>query len=238
VFQWVNHETGTVLPIAEYGAACAERGIPLAVDASQAFGRLSIDVTKLTVDALVLAASKVGGPGGAGALWLARCREPVPLLHGGAQERGRRPGTPAVSALAGFGAAATQIPERLSAMARVQALRDRLERAAQDLGGVVNGAAHGGAQPARVATVANLSFPDWRGEILVAALDIEGLCASAGAACSSGLGAPSPVLRAMYPDQPWRAEAALRLSLGPETSQSEIDQALAILARVLGRART
>ena len=92
-----------------------------------------------------------------------------------------------------------------------------------------------GAHAPRVSTVTNLSFRGWRGEVLVAALDLEGLCASSGAACSSGLGAPSPVLQAMYPQEPWRAESALRLSLGLGTQPSDIDGASAVLARVLSR---
>jgi cysteine desulfurase len=232
VLQWVNHETGSVLPIADYAGLCAARGVPVVVDACQAYGKRPIDVSRLPVDALIVASSKVGGPGGAAALWLARQRQLTPLLHGGAQERGRRPGTPHVAALVGFGAAAAELGERLEARPRLGALRDRLEQAARALGGQVNGAAG-----ERVETVTNLSFPGWRAEVLVAALDIEGLCVSAGAACSSGLGAPSPVLRAMYPAEPWRAEAALRFSLGPETTEAEVEAACTVLARVLGRAR-
>jgi cysteine desulfurase len=214
-----------------YAERAALRGIPVVVDASQALGKLPIDVGSLSVSALVLTSTKIGGPAGAGALWVERCRELSPILHGGAQERGRRPGTPNVSVLAGFGAAASEVPVRLRESARISALRDRLERACVQLGGLVNGAAG-----PRVGSVTNLSFRGWRGDILVAALDVEGLCASSGAACSSGLGAPSPVLTAMYPKEPWRAESALRLSLGSETQEHEIEQAITILRRVLGRA--
>lgn len=231
VIQWVNHETGTILPVTSYAAECAKRGLPLVVDASQAYGKLPLDVAHLGASAVVLTSSKIGGPTGASALWIERCRELSPLLHGGAQERGRRPGTPDVLALVGFGAAATEVPARLSAMPALGSLRDRLEQAAQSLGGSVNGA-----RGPRVPTVTNLSFPGWRGEILVAALDLEGLCASSGAACSSGLGAPSPVLTAMYPEEPWRAEAALRLSLGPSSTAGDVESAIAILTRVLSRA--
>ncbi len=230
VIQWVNHETGTIFPIAEYARVAAERSVPVVVDACQAFGRLPIDVHSLGVSALIVAASKVGGPKGAGALWVERRRELSPLLAGGAQEKGRRPGTPDVVGLAGFGGAAQHIPERLQAMVDVAALRDQLERGAVALGFVVNG----GDGP-RVASVTNLSLRGWRGEHLVAALDIEGVCASSGAACSSGLGAPSPVLLAMYPEEPWRAESALRMSLGPETTEDEVVQALSVLQRVLAR---
>lgn len=230
--QWVNHETGSVLPVVEYAAVCRARGVPLVVDACQALGKLPLDMGQLDVAALVVAAAKIGGPAGVSALWHERCVELLPLLSGGAQERGFRPGTPDVAALAGFGAALEALPERLAATAGIAQLRDRLEQAGRALGGVVNGA-----EGERVATVTNLSFPGWRADVLVAALDIEGLCVSAGAACSSGVGAPSPVLAALYPGEPWRAEAGLRLSLGPETSEAEVDQAIAILQRVVGRTR-
>lgn len=232
--QWVNHETGTILPVAEYASVCRELGVPLVVDASQAFGKLPIDVTSLGASAVVVASAKIGGPSGASALWHERCTELAPVLYGGAQERGFRPGTPDVPSLAGFGAAASQLGQRLASMPQVARLRDRIERAACELGAQVNGLAG-----ERVATVSNLSFSGWRGDVLVAALDVEGLCVSAGAACSSGLGAPSPVLLAMYPDQKWRAESAIRISLGPETSEVDIEQACQRLSKVLGRvART
>ncbi len=231
VIQWVNHETGTVWPVQAYAEVCARHGVPLVIDASQAYGKLPVEVAALGASALVLTSSKIGGPSGAAAVWLDRARDLSPVLHGGAQERGRRPGTPDVLALVGFGAAAREVPARLSAMPRLAGLRDRLERAAEALGGVPNGAS-----APRVSTVTNLSFRGWRGEILVAALDLEGLCASSGAACSSGLGAPSPVLQAMYPQEPWRAESALRLSLGVATQPSEIEGAIAVLTRVLSRA--
>ncbi len=230
VVQWVNHETGTLLPIAEYARIASERSVPLVVDACQAFGRVPIDVHALGVSALIVAASKVGGPKGVGALWIERCRELSPLVVGGAQEKGRRAGTPDVVGFAGFGCAAQQIPQRLQQMTSIAVLRDRLEQGAIALGGVLNGSAG-----PRAASVTNLSFRGWRGEHLVAALDIEGVCASSGAACSSGLGAPSPVLLAMHADEPWRAESALRMSLGPETSEDEVDRALAVLQRVLSR---
>ena len=232
VVQWVNHETGTLFPIADYARVANEHGVPLVVDACQAWGRLPIDVTTLGVSALVVAASKVGGPKGAGALWVERCRELSPIFAGGAQEKGRRAGTPDVVTLTGFGCAAEHIAERVASMPSVALLRDRLEQHAVSLGGVVNGAAG-----ERVASVTNLSFAGWRGDHLVAALDIEGVCASSGAACSSGLGAPSPVLLAMHADEPFRAESALRLSLGPHTTEAEVEHALLVLERVLARAR-
>jgi cysteine desulfurase len=230
VLQWVNHETGAIAPVFAYAEVCRAQGVPLVVDASQALGKLPCDLSELRAAAAVVTASKIGGPTGAAALWLSRGRELVATSYGGAQERGRRAGTPDVAAHVGFAAAAEQLEERLAAQPRIAKLRNRLEATCVAAGAVVNG----GDGP-RVATVTNVSVPGWRGEVLVAALDLEGLCASSGAACSSGLGAPSPVLQALYPDQPWRAESALRLSLGPETSDEEVERAIVILRRVLAR---
>jgi cysteine desulfurase len=109
-------------------------------------------------------------------------------------------------------------------------LRERATAALREMGAVINGAAG-----ENVATAVNASVRGARGEELVAALDLEGVCASSGAACSSGLSEPSPVLLAMHPDEPWRAGAALRLSFGPETTESDVETALAALRRVLAR---
>ena len=229
--QWVNHETGTLFPIEAYAQVCAKRGVPLFVDACAALGKVPLSVRSSGVAALAVSAAKIGGPAGAAALWVERCRDVASVIHGGAQERGRRPGTPHAAVFAGFGEACRALPQRLHAQPQVAALRDRLEQGCVALGARVN------APSPRVATVSNLSVPGWRSDMLVAALDIEGLCASSGAACSSGVAEPSPVLRAMYPDEPERAESALRLSLGPETTAEEVSTALTVLARVFARSR-
>lgn len=229
---WVNHESGTVLPMAEYAARCRAREVPLVVDATQALGKIEVDVGALGASAVAFASSKIGGPPALGALWITREATLAPLVVGGGQERGRRAGTPDPASLAGFGVACLAVDARRVAMAEVARLRDRLEEALVARGALVNGA-----KGPRVATVTNLSVPGWRGTSLVAALDLEGLCASSGAACSSGVDAPSPVVGAMYPEEPWRAGSALRLSLGPSTRDEDVDGALAILTRVLDRKR-
>lgn len=230
--QWVNHETGSLLPIADYAALCRARSVPLIVDASQALGKVPVDLRALGADAVAFAASKLGGPHGAGALYVARSVSLAPLLAGGGQERGRRPGTPDVRAAVGFGAAAAVLADRLAAMPRLAELRDRLEAALLARGAVVNGHDAGSE---RVATATHVAFDGLRGEVLVAALDVEGVCVSSGAACSSGLAAPSPSVLAMYPSEPWRAAGALRFSLGPENTDADIDAALLALDRVLAR---
>jgi cysteine desulfurase len=135
-----------------------------------------------------------------------------------------------VAAHAGFAAACAGLDERLSSASRIGALRDQLERGLVALGAAVNGA-----ETERVATVTNVSFAGWRKATLVAALDLEGIAVSAGAACSSGLDGPSPAILSLHPDEPWRAERCVRFSLGPETTERDIELTLAALDRVLAR---
>jgi len=227
--QWVNHETGTVLPVARWADACRAAGVALFVDASQALGKVPVDVSALGATAVAFAAAKLGGPPGAGALWIARDTELTPRALGGAQERGRRAGSPDAAALAGFGRAASLVDDRLAAMRDVAARRDRLEAAASRWGEI------NAADAPRVATVTNVSVRGWRGPNLVAALDVEGVEASHGAACSSGVDAPSAVVAAMYPASEDRARSALRLSLGPSTTDAEIDVAVERFERVVRR---
>jgi cysteine desulfurase len=228
--QWVNHELGTLLPIEAYAEVCQSARVPLFVDATQALGKLPISVRNIRPDMLALASHKVGGPAGAGALWVKRGLEVAPLVRGGGQERGRRAGTPDVRSLAGFGLASELIPERLAAMPRLAELRDRLEAALLGLG-----ARRNAPKGARVATASNLFWPGRRSDVLVSALDIEGLAVSAGAACSSGKSEPSPVLRAVHPEELARSEASTRLSLGFETGETDIDFAIRCYAAVSSR---
>jgi cysteine desulfurase len=228
--QWVNHELGTLLPIDAYARVCQRAQVPLFVDATQAFGKIPISIRDLPVDLLALASHKVGGPAGAGALWVKRGLELAPLVRGGGQERGRRAGTPDARSLAGFGIASELIHERLAAMPRIAALRDRLESALLELG-----ARRNAPEGARVATATNLFWPGRRSDVMVSALDIEGLAVSAGAACSSGKSEPSPVLRAVHPEELARSEASTRLSLGLETAAIDVDFAVRCCAAVSAR---
>jgi cysteine desulfurase len=230
--QWVNHETGAVLPIEVYAEVCRAAGVPLFVDATQAAGKLAIDVEALGADLVAIASHKLGGPAGAGALWVRRGLALRSLIAGGGQERGRRAGSPDVVSIVGFGAACEALPARIDAQPRLAALRDRVEAELRRLQAVINGA--GGE---RVGTVTNASFKGWSGAELCAALDIEGVCVASGAACSSGLSEPSPVLLAMYPGaEGWRAGAAIRISFGPETIENTIEIAMDSLRHVVSRA--
>jgi cysteine desulfurase len=228
--QWVNHELGTVLPIAAYAEVCRARQVPCFVDATQALGKLPISLRALDVDLLALASHKIGGPAGAGALWVRRGLPLAALVRGGGQERGRRAGTPDVRALAGFGFASELLAERVAAMPRVAALRDRLET-----GLLALGAQRNAPEGPRVATASNVFWPGRRSDVMVGALDLEGVAVSAGAACSSGKSEPSPVLLAVHPEEPARAEASTRFSFGPETLETDVDYAVICCAKVVAR---
>lgn len=227
--QSVNHETGTLLPAERWCTLAADVGAPSFVDATQALGKVGIDFETSAASAIALASHKIGGPAGAGALVVRRGVVIDPQIVGGQQERGLRAGTPDVAALVGFGLACELVAERLAAHARIEALRGRIEAALVARGAVVNGLAP------RVATVVDASIAGWRSSTLVAALDLEGLEVASGAACSSGVDRPSPVVLAMFPEAPWRASSAIRISLGVETSDEDVAHAIAILDHVLSR---
>ncbi len=230
VCQWVNHEVGTLFPIDAYAQVCKAHRALLFVDASQALGKVPIDVHASGADAIAFAAYKLGGPSGSGALW---CHRDVALQShacGGAQERGRRAGTHDVLAHVGFGAACQEIDLRLADQERLRELQYQLE---EDL--LAMGARLNGADLPRVASVVNASFPAWPSERLVTALDIEGVCVSSGAACSSGVSEASPVISALYPEDSWRATHCVRWSFGSETTADDLSQALQILKGILER---
>ena len=179
---WANNETGTIQPVEAAAALCRQHGALLHVDAVQAAGRIPV---RLVGDSMVLSSHKLGGPKGAGALLLGPGIDVAPLIPGGGQERGRRGGTPALPAIAGF-AAAAQAP-----LPDTAALRDTLEASALACGAVALGGAH------RLPNTSCLALPGVRADTQVIALDLAGVQVSAGAACSSGKVAASHVLAAM-----------------------------------------
>lgn len=197
-----NNETGVLHPIPAVARLCHRFGAHLHVDAVQAAGRLALDWTALGADSLALSAHKLGGPTGAGALLLApdAADRLVPLITGGGQERGRRGGTPALAAIAGFAAAASTPPADLAP------LRDAAEMAARAAGAIVCGA---GAE--RLPNTTCLALPGVAAETQVIALDLAGIAVSAGAACSSGKVTRSHVLAAMGLGE--LAGQAIRVSL-------------------------
>jgi cysteine desulfurase len=220
-----NHETGVIQPLAEIAELTHAAGARLHVDAVQAAGKLRIE-SLLGADTLTLAAHKIRGPKGIGALVHRPERAPSPLLLGGSQERGRRPGTVDPVAAAGFWVAAEWARDSLSKRAELTALRDRLESQLVATGALVNGE-----MAARLGHVSNLSFPERAGDELVAALDLLGVAVSSGSACSAGTTEPSKIITAMLGLE--RARGAVRISLGDATTGRDIDFALDAFARVL-----
>ncbi len=180
-----NNETGTLQPIAAAAALCRQHGALLHVDAVQAAGRIDTGLTALGAQSMALSSHKLGGPKGAGALLLMPGQEVAPLIRGGGQERGRRGGTPALPAIAGFAAAAAAARMDLAAM------RDAAEAHALGRGAIVLGGS------SRLPNTSCLALPGVRADIQVIALDLAGVAVSAGAACSSGKVARSHVLDAM-----------------------------------------
>ena len=223
-----NNETGVIQPVAEAARLCRRHGALLHVDAVQAPGRIALDMAALGADSLALSGHKVGGPKGAGALLLAPYRDVAALIAGGGQERGRRGGTPALPAIAGFAAAAIA-----AAPGGMAALRDRAEAAAVGAGAVVLGA---GAP--RLPNTTCLALPGVPAEVQVIALDLAGVQVSAGAACSSGKVAQSHVLAAMGAGA--LAGEAIRVSLPWNVSAPDVDAFIgaytAMAARMLRQA--
>jgi cysteine desulfurase len=226
--QAVNHETGVVQPVEAVRAVAAAHGALLHCDAVQAVGRL-LPSSWAGADIVTVAAHKIRGPKGAGAVMTRPGIELAPVILGGAQEKGVRPGTQDPVTLAGFAAAARRARTGHARYAALQALRDRLERTllALDAAPQQNGTAP------RAPHVSNLSFGGWHGPELCAALDLEGVCVSSGSACSAGTAEPSPVITAML--GAGRARSAVRISLGEDSSPSDIDAATLAFKRVLGR---
>lgn len=221
-----NNETGTLQPVARAAALCRSAGALLHVDAVQAAGRIAVDLRALGAHSLALSAHKLGGPKGVGALLLApECAALRPLIAGGGQERGRRGGTPALPAIAGFGAAVGVNNSDAPDFAK---LRDAIERAAIAAGAVVLAA---GAP--RLANTTCLALPGIRADAQVIALDLDGFAVSAGAACSSGKVAESHVLAAMGLGA--LAGQAIRVSLPWNVTPAEVAAFLPAYARMAER---
>ena len=228
-----NNETGVVLPVRELASAARGKGALFFCDAVQAVGKVEVDAAALGADLLALSGQKLGGPRGAGALLVRPGVALAPVL-GGHQERGRRGGTENLPGLAGLGAAVEAASARRAAESlRIAALRDRLEAGLLDR---VPGARVNGAGAPRLPTTSSITFPGVDGEALLMALDLEGICASAGSACTSGSARPSHVLQAMGL-APGEARATLRLSLGWCSTGDDVDRALEVIPPLVRRVR-
>lgn len=221
----VNHETGVIQPVREVAMIARAAGATLHVDAVQALGRLPVELVA-GADTMSVAAHKLRGPKGIGALVSRPGKLPSPVLLGGSQERGARPGTVDAVAAAGFGLAARLAATGAERYARLGALRDGLERS---LGALpVNGAS-----APRAPHVSNFSLPGVRGDELAAALDLEGIRVSSGSACTAGTSEPSKVIEAMLGRE--RALSALRVSLGELTQTEDIERFLVVFRAVVPR---
>jgi cysteine desulfurase len=228
-----NNETGVLIPVAELAAAARERGVPFLCDAVQAVGKIPLDVETLGATLVAITGQKFGGPRGAGALWISPGFPLAPLL-GGEQERGSRAGTENLPGVAGLGAALqAAVAAREVEAPRIAALRDRLEAG---LLAAVPAARVNGAGAPRLPGTSSITFEGCDAEALLMALDLEGVCASAGSACHSGSTKPSGVLLALGLSE-LDARATLRFSLGWPTTADEIEAALRIVPPLVERVR-
>ena len=233
---WANNEVGTVQPVGELAAVAHEYGVPFHTDAVQAAAQLPVDFAVSGADALTVTGHKLGGPVGVGALILARGVTPVPVLHGGGQERDIRSGTLDTPAIRAFAVAATVCAKhRADEAVRLAALRDDLVRqvlaAVPDA--VLNGPPPG---PDRLPGNAHFSFPGCEGDALLMLLDANGIACSTGSACTAGVAEPSHVLLAMGADES-RARGSLRFSLGHTSAQADVDTLGRVIREVVDRAR-
>jgi cysteine desulfurase len=231
---WVNNETGVVQPVPALAERARARGVVMHTDAVQAFGRLPVDVRATPVDLLTISGHKLGAPKGVGALFVRRGTALAPLFHGGAQDRGRRPGTENVAYAVGLATAAElAVAEREAECARLAALRDALEAAI--LGGAPDAVIHGRGA-ARAPHVTSVSVPGVDGASLLLALDLHGVAVSGGSACQTGKTEPSHVLLAMGVE-PGLAGGAVRLSVGALTTPACVARAGALVPRLAAKAR-
>ncbi|HET9030723.1 MAG TPA: cysteine desulfurase family protein [Candidatus Aquilonibacter sp.] len=222
-----NNELGTIAPVGELAAIARERGVLFHTDAVQAAMWLDVGPARLGVDLLSLTAHKLYGPKGVGLLYTREGLAVQPLVYGGGQEFGRRSGTENVAGIVGFARALElAVEERESNVARVGALRDRLEASLAALDDIrINGA---GAP--RLPNITNASFAGIDSESLLMALDLEGVAVSAGSACTSGALEPSHVIAALGIDPRWH-QGVIRFSLGAGTMEAEVER----VARLVGR---
>jgi cysteine desulfurase len=232
---WVNNEIGTVQPIAELSRVAKAHGALFHTDAVQAFGKIAIDATTALFDILTVSGHKIGAPKGIGAVYIRRGTAIAPLFHGGAQDRGRRPGTENVASVIGFARAAElAVAEREEECSRLERFRNHLEEAI--LAKVPDAVIHGRNAPRRAPHIVNISVPGVDSESMLMALDLRGIGCSAGSACQSGSVSPSHVLSAIgvAPDL---AASAIRMSIGCLTTDACIDRVAEVFPALVAKAR-
>jgi cysteine desulfurase len=229
-----NHELGNVYPVAALAAAAHARGALFHTDAVQAAGKLVVNLPALDVDAATLSAHKLGGPKAVGAVFVRRGLDLPPLLAGGHQEHERRPGTENVAGIIGFGVACQLAAETLEIEAqRLRRLRRRLESAVLEIPGA---RVVGAESNARLPGTTLVGFAGAPGQLVAIGLDLEGICVSTGAACTSGSLEPSPVLLALGVG-PEAAGEGVRISLGWSTTDADVEAVAAALPGIVARVR-
>lgn len=231
---FANNETGAIYPVAELAARAAATGTPFHVDAVQAVGHVPVDFHQLGVTTLAASAHKFGGPRGCGFLLAKRSPAPQPVVVGGGQERGLRPGTADVASAAATAAALTAAVAEMAATAdRLSQLRDHLTAGiAASIPDVIFHTPKK-ALPGHV----HVSFPGAEGDSLLMLLDQQQICAATGSACSAGVNRASETLLAMGVSEQ-DARAALRFTLGPATTAAQVEHVLAVLPQVVAQARS
>lgn len=233
-FQWVNHETGILLPIGSIADRCAAEGVPLLVDAVQAAGRIPIDLSETPTSLLSLSGHKLGGPRGMGVLVARKGVELHPLLFGGGQEGGLRPGTEDVAGAVGFARAfELAVAEMAIESERLAGLRRTLEVGLRT--GIPELRIHG-ERAERAPHILSIGVPGIPRDLLPNALDVEGVGVSAGSACRSGSTEVSPVMVGLYGEEA-HSFAPLRLSLGWNTTQDELNAAIPRIVTTVNRGR-
>jgi cysteine desulfurase len=230
-----NNETGVLQPVEEIAAIAAEAEVYFHTDAVQAAAKMPLDVNRIGCDALSISGHKMHAPQGVGALYLRKGTPLQPLFYGGRHERSRRAGTENVAGIVGLGKAAELALQALGSGGNreMSAMRDRLQ---QGILAQIEDAGVNGEGAPRVPNTTNIYFDHIEGESIVISLDLKGLAVSSGAACSSGAIEPSHVLMAMGL-RPDRARASIRFSLGKQTTEEEIDFALALVPETVARLR-
>jgi cysteine desulfurase len=230
---WANNETGVLFPVAEIAQICRAARVHFHCDGTQAVGKLPVNVAELGLDAMSFASHKFHGPKGVGALFTRRGLRLRPLIIGGPQERSRRGGTENVPGIVGMGKAAELAVAELGQMQHVAQLRDELEQNILDR---IEDTHVNGSTDHRLPNTTNIGFARLEAEAILLLLSEQGICASAGAACSSGSLEPSHVLRAMRIDERI-AHGAIRFSLSRYTTRAEIDRTLEVLPGIIAKLR-
>lgn len=229
-----NNEIGTIQPIAEIGAIAKENGVFFHTDAVQAFGHIPLQVDEMNIDLLSASGHKIHGPKGIGFLYIRSKIKPVSLIHGGAQERGKRAGTHNVSGIVGFAAAAKMAESCMEKTAGQECeLRDYMIRRIEE---EIPFSVLNGHRTDRLPNNVHFCFRFIEGESMLILLDEEGICASSGSACTSGSLDPSHVLLAI--GRPHEiAHGSLRITLSEETTKEDVDYVVDTLKRIIERLR-